>query len=52
MRKSDTIDYMRNRIKTSHKQEANTTLIRKIGRFIKKLIIIGAVGFLVGPSLY
>ena len=52
MRKTDTVDYMKNRIDTANKTEASTSFAKKIGRLVKKLFILGVVGVLVGPSLY
>jgi hypothetical protein len=52
MRKTDTIDYIRNRIETATKTEANVSYIGKIAKLVKKLFILAIVGILVGPTLY
>jgi len=36
----------------SFKLDENVSYIKKIGRLVKKLVILGAVGLLVGPSIY
>ena len=52
MRKTDTVDYMKNRIESAHKTEENISLAGKTARLVKKLFILAIVGVLVGPTLY
>jgi len=52
MRRSDTNNFIQEKMEKSFKLDENVSYIKKIGRLVKKLVILGAVGLLVGPSIY
>ena len=52
MRQTDTIEYMKNRIEKSSKEEKNISFAGKIGKLVKKRFVLAIVGVFVGPTLY